>query len=648
MNSQKSTPQNSRSSSETSSKGGRQFIDDESNFRGRYSRSVFSTLRHAYGPFRYRITILLIVGFLGRMLLLANANIVAAWADRLAGASANSIGAAMVANWTGHQFLWILGLVTGAGFFLTSCYRVFFSRLSAVAVSLLYDEVTRRTSRLPMRFFDTQPVGRVVTRFSSDYGNVFRLFGGPLAEFFAIVFDLIAMAVLIALAEPWFFLLYVMVSFLQAGVYAMNKDRIRAERRAMAAIRSPSISHFAETAQGALPIRVFNRVDTFFQRFRQLNHDYLQQRVRTSWVLYKFGLQMGALTALLFLATGVLGWWMVSTGRATIGAVGVAFAFIMLSAASVQAFFEWMAQFEEAMTGVERLDDYLRRDLETGSRLPAATLFDLRHAAQPRYTADDEAQAKRERLSLHAAAPVEVRNLDFRYAPDLPLVLKGVSFRIQAGEKVGIVGRTGSGKSSLIQALFRFYPIERGQILIDGRSANVQAQDAEGCDLSVYRRSIAYIAQDPVLFRGPLRENLDLENRHSDARLLEALRRVDLELWLRTLPDGLNTMIEEKGKNLSAGERQLLCMARCLLQEAPVVVMDEATSSIDPQTEDVLVRATEEFFADRTQIIIAHRLSTLIHCDRILWMHHGQVKMLDKPEVVLPLFRAFAEVNSTD
>jgi ABC-type multidrug transport system fused ATPase/permease subunit len=635
----------SNSPSHRGAKARRKFIDEESNFRGRYSRSVFSTLRHAYGPFRYRILALLLVGFLGRMLLLANANLVAAWADRLAGDKSSSIWAQALSGWTGEDFLWLLSSVTAAGFLLTSCYRVFFSRLSAVAVSLLYDEVTRRTSRLPMRFFDTQPVGRVVTRFSSDYGNVFRLFGGPLAEFFAIVFDLVAMAILIAMAEPWFFFLYVFVSSLQAGVYWLNKDRIRTERRALAAIRSPSISHFAETAQGALPIRVFNRVETFFQRFRQLNHDYIQQRVRTSWVLYVFGLQMGALTALLFLATGALGWWMVDNGRASVGAVGVAFAFIMLSAASVQAFFEWMAQFEEAMTGVERLDDYLRRDLEGGSRLPAVTRFELGQAGQPRYSADDEAQAKRERLSLQAAAPVEVRDLRFRYAPELPLVLRDVNFRIHAGEKVGIVGRTGSGKSSLIQALFRFYPIEKGEILIDGRTANVQHREGEGCDLSVYRRAIAYIAQDPILFRGPLRENLDLEHRHSDARLIEALRRVDLESWFKSLPRGLDTMIEEKGKNLSAGERQLLCMARCLLQEAPVVVMDEATSSIDPQTEDVLVRATEEFFADRTQIIIAHRLSTLIHCDRILWMHQGQVKMLDKPEVVLPLFRAFAQAE---
>jgi ABC-type multidrug transport system fused ATPase/permease subunit len=349
---------------------------------------------------------------------------------------------------------------------------------------------------------------------------------------------------------------------------------------------------------------------------------------------------MGALTALLLLSTGVTGWFLMQSGRVSLGDVGVAFAFIMLSANSVQMFFEWMAQFEEAMTGVERLDDYLRRDLEPGLRLPSAADFAV-NPAQLKYTAAEEAHLSREKITLKRAAGISVQSLRFRYAENLPFVLDGLSFDIKAGEKVGIVGRTGSGKSSLIQALFRFYPIDAGEIRIEGHRANVDgvAGERDGVDLGLYRRSIAYIAQEPTLFRGTLRENLDLKRSHSDAVLIESLERVDLGVWFRHQEQGLDAFIEERGKNLSAGERQLLCMARCLLQDAPIVVMDEATSSIDPQTEEVLVKATEEFFADRTQIIIAHRLSTLIHCDRVLWLKDGRIRMFDRPEVVLPLFR---------
>lgn len=613
----------------------RKFHGEEESFKGRYSSTILETLGFAYKPFRYQIAALLACGFLGRLLMLGNANLVSMWADP-------KVRPAWLQHFSNDQFIALLAAVTLGGFLLISLYRVAFSRLSAGAISQLYDEVTLRTSRLSMTFFDTQPVGRIVTRFSSDYGNVFRLFGGPLAEFFAIIFDLTSMAVLIGLANPWFLVLFIAVGLLQGVVYKLNQTALRRERRALAASRSPSISHFAESAQGVTSIRVFDRVTTFFDRFESLNRLYLSRRMRTSNYLYLFSLQMGALTALLFLSTGVLGWWLVETGQSSVVSVGVAFAFIMLSAASIQMFFEWMAQFEEALTGVERLDEYLRRDLEPGLKLPSSANFELGH---PKHKVQHEVQLAGEKLTSERAAALQVKDLRFRYAVDLPWVLDGISFEIQAGEKVGIVGRTGSGKSSLIQALFRLYPIDHGEIRINGRSAAVtnmlsgEVPVGSDVDLRVYRRSIAYIAQEPTLFRGTLRENLDLLEVYSDKLLIEALERVELGGWFRDQPAGLKTEIEEKGKNLSAGERQLLCMARCLLQDAPIVVMDEATSAIDPQTEEVLVKATEEFFADRTQIIIAHRLSTLIHCDRILWLQGGRIKMFDRPNMVLPLFR---------
>lgn len=614
----------------------RKFVGDESQFKGRYSPQVLQTVLKAYRPFRGKIIALIVLGFFGRLLMLGNANLVSWWADPKSRPD-------FLASMNADGFIQILAWVTVAGFLLTSLYRIAFSRLSAQAISRLYDEVTLRTSRLDMSFFDTQPVGRIVTRFSSDYGNVFRLFGGPLAEFFAIIFDLVAMAILIAVANPYFLVLFVFVAALQGLVYKLNQGTLRRERRALSGSRSPSIAHFAESAQGATSIRIFDRLTEFSNRFEALNREYLMRRMRTSKYLIFFSLQMGGLTALLLLATGVLGWWLIQIGEASIASVGVAFAFIMLSANSVQMFFEWMAQFEEAMTGVERLDEYLRRDLERGMKLPASAGFDF---GQPKYTAEEELKVQREKLTLRRAASISVQGLQFRYAPDLPFVLNDVSFEIKAGEKVGIVGRTGSGKSSLIQALFRLYPIDQGEIRIEGQQASVpnrsvskETSAMNGIDLGVYRRSIAYIAQEPTLFRGTLRENLDLNGVHSDTLLIEALDRVELDGWFRSLPNGLTSHIEEKGKNLSAGERQLLCMARCLLQDAPVVVMDEATSAIDPQTEEVLVKATEEFFADRTQVIIAHRLSTLIDCDRVLWLKSGTVKMFDRPEVVLPLFR---------
>jgi ABC-type multidrug transport system fused ATPase/permease subunit len=599
------------------------FHDDESQFHGRYSKQVLQTLHHAYRPFLVRIVLLIVAGFFGRILLLSNANLIGYWVDHRSEIDA-------------IRFVNILAAVTLLGFILTTAFRILFSRLSAAAVSRIYDEVTIRTSRLPIAFFDRNPVGRIVTRFSSDYGNVFRLFGGPLAELFAIIFDLLSMIILVTVASWKFLPIVFFIGALDYMVYRLNRDRLRLKRRELSAIRSPSIAHFAETAQGASTIRVFARQRSFFRRFIETNGAFLDQKLKTTKSIYGFSLQMNAMTSLLLLLTGVVGYLLVKAGALTVGSLGVAFSFIVLSGTSMQMLFEWLAQLEEAMTGVERLDDYLRRDLESGGRLPSWRKFPTPH---PTYDANEEEDLKRKKLSDTRSAAVQVDDLWLRYGEEAPFVLKGVSFSIRPGEKIGVVGRTGSGKTSLVQALLHLYPMDRGKIFIDGQLPNTStAKDPSKVDLSLYRRSIALISQEPTLFRGTVRDNLDLNGAHSDEELKQALGRVGLSEWYSIQPHGLETTIEERGRNLSSGERQLLCMARCLLQDAPVVIMDEATSAVDPRSEEILVQATKKFFADRTQIIIAHRLSTLEYCDRVLWLHEGEVKMFDRAETVIPAF----------
>ena len=611
------------------------YLDQESSFQGRYSQEVFETLFFAYRPILTRITLLIACGFIGRLFLLSNANLIGLWVDSHCKGECRPLPA-FVRDFSDLDFLRLLVAVTLIGFSLTALFRITFSRLSAIAVSQLYDEVTLRTSRLPMRFFDTNPVGRIVTRFSSDYGSVFRLFGGPLAEFLSIVFDLVGMLILVTMASPWYLPNIALVALANFVVYRLNRDRLRVERRDLSASRSPSIAHFAETTQGASSIRIYGRQGSFLGRFSLLNNRYLDQKLRTTKELLKFSLQMGALTSLLLLGTGATGLFLTREGLVSVGSIGVAFTFIVLSGNSIQMFFEWFAQFEEAMTGVERLNDYLRRPLELGAKLPATREFPTDHSV---YSVDEEVQLKLRRLTHSRSASLTIRDLWFRYSSDSPQVLKGVNLDILAGERIGVIGRTGSGKSSLIQALFHLYPIEKGEILIDGQAADVDSSREGECDLGVFRRGIALISQDPTLFRGTLRENLDLTRAHSDEEIIEALQRVGLEEWFRAQAQGLEASIAERGRNLSSGEKQLLCMARCLLQDAPIVVMDEATSSVDPQSEEILVRATREFFSDRTQIIIAHRLSTLVDCDRILWLHKGEVRMFAEPQTVIPVFR---------
>jgi ABC-type multidrug transport system fused ATPase/permease subunit len=615
-------------------------------FTGKYSSEVLETLKFAYGRFLFPIVGLALLGWIGRVLLLFNANIVGYWVDSLCKAPQQCKPVPhMFQGLENKDFVLILLLVTTAGFVLTTTFRISFSRFSSQAVSLFYDEVTLRTSRLPIRFFDVTPVGAIVTRFSNDYGNVFRIFGGPLSEYFIIIFDLTSMFVLIGAASMWYWPLVILIGFCNYGIWRLNRDRLREERRELSAVRGPAIAHFSETTQGASTVRVFSRQRSFFERFEQLNDAYLARRKSTYKASLSFSYQMNSLSALLLLLTGISGIYFVNHGWVSVGSVGVAFTFIVLSTVSIQMFFEWMSQFEEAMTGVERLDHYLRLQLEPGLQLPVETVFPTPH---PKRKPDENLSSP---FVGKKSAVVHFENIKFRYNDDLPLVLNGIDFTVQAGERLGIVGRTGSGKSSLIQALFHLYPIESGRISIDGFSPRIDANCPTApneVDLSVFRQAIAFIAQEPTLFRGTLRENLSLGKDCSVEQLKNVLAKVDLLSWLDEQEEGLNMFIDERGRNLSLGERQLLCMARCLLQDAPVIVLDEATSAIDPQSEEILVRATGEFFKDRTQLIIAHRLSTLEACDKILWLKEGEVYKLGPAQSILQeLRRASDGVTAT-
>lgn len=604
-----------------------------------FNRSVLETLHHAYRPFFGKMLFVFLVGFCGRIILLANANVIGVWVDTFCD-SKTSVHCkpipSLFSDFTSIKFLQLLGGMVFLGFIMTAFFRVVFSRMSAQAISQLYDEVTLRTSRFPMSFFDTTPAGRIITRFSSDYGNVFRLFGGPLAEFVSIVFDLVVMTLLITVASPYYLIFVCLIGLLNYVVYRINRKALRASRRDLSASRSPSIAHFAETTQGASTIRSFLRQDSFIERFQRLDSYFLNQKLKTTRRLVSFSFQMGVLSALLLLLMGVSSLQLVQEGKVSVGSIGVAFTFIALSGNTIQMFFEWLTQLEEAMIGVERLDQYLRKDLEPGNLLPSTARFNTDH---PRYDKQEEEALLLRRLSAQKSASVQVEGLWFKYRNDLPWVLKDVQFEVRAGERLGIVGRTGSGKSSLIQALFYLYPLHAGKISIDHQSPKI-LPDSDGIDLNLYRRSMAFISQDPVLFQGTLKYNLDIDGRCNDEELLAVLDQVGLREWVLQQPTGLDMRIEERGKNLSLGERQLLCMARCLLQDSPIVIMDEATSSVDPQSEEILVRATEEFFSDRTQIIIAHRLSTLEKCDRILWLHDGQVRSLGPTEEILPQFKS--------
>ncbi|MEQ1724264.1 MAG: ABC transporter transmembrane domain-containing protein, partial [Pseudobdellovibrio sp.] len=315
-----------------------------------YSKSVYDTLLQAYRPFIFRISLLVIIGFVGRFLILSNAQVIGDFLDKHEVMNSENLIV---------LFYKLLTLIV-ASFVLTIIFRTIFSSLSALAVSRIYDETTYRVSRFPMSFFENQPVGKITTRFSSDYGNVFRLFGGPLAEFLSILFDLVSIVILMVLIHPYFLITISLSSGVYYLILVKNQSRLRQTRRQLSTLRAPSISHFSETVQGSTIIRQNYKEQTFVNKFTEFDSKYLVTKWSVFWRVTRFSLELNILSTLLFAVNGIICVYLMKNNVMGIGLTAVVLSFSLLATNTLQMFFEWFSQFEEAFSGVEKMDEYIR------------------------------------------------------------------------------------------------------------------------------------------------------------------------------------------------------------------------------------------------------------------------------------------------
>ncbi|CED85550.1 Multidrug resistance-associated protein/mitoxantrone resistance protein, ABC superfamily [Phaffia rhodozyma] len=501
------------------------------------------------------------------------------------------------------------------------------------AAQELHDGMLVSVIKAPARWFDTVPGGRILNRFSSDVSSLDGQLTMSLRQAMLYIASGISSVVVVAVVEPWFLLpasVLSVIYYLVSIVYTRTRRDIT---RMVSTNRSPLFSDFGELLDGIVTVRAFSGESRFLSGFEK-NVDKLMSKIywnnmTNRWLMVRFD-TLGAIAT--FLSMFFALFYSASAGSSALA--------ILATQGFIRALFflcRNLTNLEMAFNAVERIDTYLH--------LPQEAPYEIEGHRPPAYWP-----------SASTSKPfIEIENLEMKYAPELPSVLHGVTVSINAGEKIGLIGRTGSGKSTLALSLLRFCDPVAGTIRIDGLDI---------CKMGV---------QDAVLFSGTLRQNLDPFSNHTDSELDDILLRVhltsDRSSGLTTRaptpssisqsettifqPESkkfvltLDSVVAAGGLNLSVGQRQLVAMARALLRGNNLIIMDEATASVDMETDDLIQATIREELGSATVLTIAHRLSSVIDYTRLLVLDNGRIVEFDTPRALLAkpdgVFRGMAE-----
>ncbi|XP_047459450.1 canalicular multispecific organic anion transporter 1 [Mugil cephalus] len=493
-----------------------------------------------------------------------------------------------------------LGLIQGLFVFLGT---LSLANASISASRILHSRLLNNLLRVPMVFFDTTPIGRVVNRFAKDIFTVDEAIPQSFRSWLLCLLGVLGTLFVICLATPFFAVIILPLGLIYYFVQRFYVATSRQLRRLDSVSRSPIYSHFGETVAGLSVIRAYGHQE----RFLKHNEITIDENLKSvyPWIVSNrwLAIRLEFLGNLVVFFSALLA--VISRNTLNSGLVGVSISYALNVTQTLNWLVRMTSELETNIVAVERVSEYSEIENEA------------------KWVTDNRPPEK-----WPQEGRLQFQNYKVRYRPGLDLVLHGITCDINSTEKIGIVGRTGAGKSSLTNCLFRIIEAAEGRILIDGI-------DIATIGLHDLRNQITIIPQDPVLFSGTLRMNLDPFDKFSDEDIWRVLELSHLKDYVAGLQEGLQHEVSEGGENLSVGQRQLLCLARALLRKSRILILDEATAAVDLETDDLIQNTIRKEFSHCTVLTIAHRLHTIMDSSRIMVLHAGKIVEFDSPSKLL-------------